>query len=223
MIGNDYERGRMTDDHAEEVSTYQAEFDERATVTTQIVPTEVRLGAAVRRLRLEHRLTLADLASGAGISTAMLSRLETGAASASIDVMERVSQALGVPLSFIFRLIEEPDGDVQLVKVADQAEVVRTGTRHGHTYRILSINRGPKKQFEPFLITMDNEKQAYPRFQHPGTEFIYMLEGRMRYRCGSKVYDLDTGDALTFPGTTIHGPEEVFDEKIRFITVIIYD
>ncbi|CAM5761448.1 MerR family transcriptional regulator [Labrys miyagiensis] len=203
---------------------FQAEFEQRSSVTqTDPVPIEVRLGRAVRRLRLEHDLTLADLAAGAGISIAMMSRLETGASAASIDVMERVSQALGVQLSFLFRMIESPDGEARLLKVADQAEVVRTGTRQGHTYRVLSFSKGPNKHFEAFLITMDNEKQSYPRFQHSGTEFIYMLKGRIRYRCGANVYDLDAGDALTFPGRVIHGPEEVIDEMIHFITVIMYD
>ncbi|TCQ06179.1 XRE family transcriptional regulator [Rhizobium sp. PP-F2F-G36] len=203
---------------------FQVEFEARSAVTqTEPVPVEIRLGAVVRRLRLEHNLTLAELAAGAGISTAMMSRLETGAAAASIDVMERVAQALGVQMSFLFRMIESPSGEAQLLKVADQAEVVRTGTRHGHTYRVLSFSKGHRKSFEAFLITMDNEKQAYPRFQHAGTEFIYMLKGRLRYRCGSKVYDLDAGDALTFPGKVIHGPEDVIDDHISFITVIMYE
>lgn len=201
---------------------FEQDFVQRSSVAGPI-PIEQRLGAVIRTLRLEHRLTLSDLATAAGISTAMLSRLETGGTSASLDVMQRLAQALGVPLSFVFKSIEEPHEEAQLIRVAEQVEVVRTGTRHGHTYRMLSYNRGPNKRFEPFLITMDNEKQAYPRFQHPGTEFIYMLQGSMQYRCGAKVYDLSPGDALTFSGSEIHGPETVVDEKIQFITVIVYD
>jgi quercetin dioxygenase-like cupin family protein len=102
-------------------------------------------------------------------------------------------------------------------------EVVRSGTKHGHTYRLLSYHRGPRKAFEPFLINMDKDSESYPRFQHPGTEFIYMLSGRMEYRFGERTFLIEPGDAFTFSGNVLHGPEKLLDNRIQFITIIIYD
>jgi hypothetical protein len=69
-------------------------------------------------------------------------------------------------------------------------EVVRRGTKKGHTYHLLAYDQGPTKVFEPFLITIDHESETFPIFEHPGTEFIYMLEGEIEYRHGQNTYVL---------------------------------
>ncbi|MFD1331226.1 helix-turn-helix domain-containing protein [Methylopila musalis] len=195
---------------------------ERAEVSKAVLPIDQRAGSAIREHRLERSLTLAELASAAGMSVAMLSRIENGQSAASLDVLERICAALGVDMSTLFRAIEDTSGTAQLVKAGDQMEVVRTGTKHGHTYRLLSYHKGPRKIFEPFFIEMDQMSEVYPRFQHPGTEFIYMLSGRMEYRFGDKTFLLEQGDALTFAGSVIHGPETLLDEHIQFISIIVY-
>ncbi|MCK1722416.1 helix-turn-helix transcriptional regulator [Bradyrhizobium sp. 141] len=180
------------------------------------------MGAAIRRARLERGLTLSDLESAANISVPMLSRFENGQSTASLVMLERICAALGTDLSILFREVEQTTGEAQLIKAADQMEVVRSGTKHGHTYRLLSYHKGPRKIFEPFLINMDKESESYPRFQHPGTEFIYMLSGRMEYRFGDRTFLVEPGDAFTFSGDVLHGPEKLLDDRIEFITIIIY-
>jgi mannose-6-phosphate isomerase-like protein (cupin superfamily) len=108
------------------------------------------------------------------------------------------------------------------VKAGKGMEVVRRGTTKGHTYHLLAYDQGPVKLFEPFLITMDDEAEVFPTFEHPGTEFIYMLQGKMEYRHGNRSYLLQPGDALTFRGSVAHGPERLIKLPIRFITVIMY-
>lgn len=186
------------------------------------VPLEGRIGAAIKRRRVEANLTLADLSAGAGLSSAMLSRIENGMATASLDALERISIAVGVNLSDLFRESESRQGSAQLVKKAEQMEVVRVGTKYGHTYRLLSYDRGPRKLFEPFFIELDKKSESFPRFAHPGTEFIYMLQGRMEYRFGEQTYLVEPGDAFTFSGNVVHGPERVLDERVRFLAIIIY-
>jgi len=186
------------------------------------IPIEQKIGAVIRQQRLANGLTLSDVASGAGLSRAMLSRVETGRATASLEKLERICAALGISMSDVFRKIEGKRGFAQHIKRNEQMEVVRTGTRHGHTYRLLSYERGPTKTFEPFLIEMDKESEVFPRFRHPGTEFIYMLSGRMEYRFGDGTYLLEPGDTLTFSGEVEHGPEALLDEKVQFLAVMVY-
>ncbi len=185
-------------------------------------PLELRIGSVVKRKRLAANLTLSDLSAGAGLSSAMLSRIENGMASASLDALERLCSAVGIGLSDLFRETEAKQGSAQLVKRAEQMEVVRVGTRYGHNYRLLSYDRGPNKVFEPFLIEMHKKSESYPRFSHPGTEFIYMLQGRMEYRFGEHAYLIEPGDAFTFSGDVVHGPEKLIDDRITFLAIIFY-
>lgn len=185
-------------------------------------PLEKRLGRVLRQHRLRNGLTLSQLAAGTGISSAMLSRIETGAAMASFETLSRLTKTMGLTLSALFRELEVPQGHAQLVKSGEGMEVVRSGTRKGYAYRLLAYSQGPQKLFDPFLITMDHESEVYPRFEHPGTEFIYILEGRMEYRHGDKTYLLEPGDTLTFSGEIVHGPEKLLDDDIKFLDVIVY-
>lgn len=187
------------------------------------VPLEKRIGNVLRNRRASANLTLAEVSAGAGISSAMLSRIENGAAAASLDSLERVCEALGIGMAELFQETDQQNGMAQLIKRGDQMEVVRVGTKHGHTYRLLSYDRGPRKIFEPFFIEMDKKSLSWPRFSHPGTEFIYMLQGRMEYRFGERTYILEPGDAFTFSGNVVHGPERLLDERAKFLSIIIYN
>jgi transcriptional regulator with XRE-family HTH domain len=181
------------------------------------------LGNFVRKYRLDQRLTLADVSARAGISRGMLSKIENGQTSASLSTLTKVARALGVTLSTMFSNYDVPVGGAQHVKAGQGIEVVRRGTKRGHTYHLLAYDRGPAPQFfEPFLITITDESEVFPRFEHSGIEFLYMLEGKLEYRHGQLTYVLEPGDSLTFRGETPHGPERLVDVPIRFLTIINY-
>lgn len=180
------------------------------------------LGGTIREFRQKDHLTIADVAAQAGISRGMLSKIENGQVATSLDTLSRIARALGVSLAHLFRYYDVPSGGAQLVRSGAGMEVVRRGTRCGHTYHLLAYDQGPQKTFEPFLITMDDASEIFPTFEHPGTEFLHMLEGRIEYRHGQHTYMLGPGDSLTFRGSVPHGPERLVELPIKFLAVIVY-
>lgn len=180
------------------------------------------LGTALRDKRIAHGLTIAEVSELAGISRGMLSKIENGQSATSLETLHRLARALGISLSALFRDVDVIDGNAQLVRADEGMEVVRRGTRRGHTYRLLAYDQGPRKLFEPFLISFDDASEVFPTFQHPGTELIYMLQGRMAYRHGKDTYEIGPGDTLTFRGDVPHGPEMLIETPIRFLAIIVY-
>jgi DNA-binding XRE family transcriptional regulator len=180
------------------------------------------LGNTIRQLRQQNGLTIADVADRAGISRGMLSKIENAQTATSLETVSKLAHALGVSMRTLFRHYDVPGGGAQLVKHGEGMEVVRRGTKRGHTYHLLAYDQGPTKLFEPFLITIDSESEVFPTFEHPGTEFIYMLEGQIEYRHGQNTYVLNPGDALTFRGEIPHGPEKLLKCPIRFLSMILY-
>lgn len=180
------------------------------------------IGPTLRKQRLAQGLTLADVATLAGVSRGMLSKIENGQVSTSLDTLHQIVSALGITLTQLFRNFDVPEGSAQHVKSGEGLEVVRRGTKRGHTYHLLAYDQGPQKQIEPFLITMDDASEVFPTFTHPGIEFIYMLEGRIEYRHGRDTYLLEPGDSLTFLGSVPHGPEQLIEVPIRFLAIINY-
>jgi transcriptional regulator with XRE-family HTH domain len=183
---------------------------------------EASVGTAIRELRQRDGLTIAVVAEQAGVSRGMLSKIENGQTSAGMDTLARIARALGVSMSMLFSKYDATAASAQHVKKGAGMEVVRRGTKSGHTYHLLAYDQGPVKLFEPFLITIEDDSQRYPSFEHPGTEFLYMLAGRLEYRCGQDTYVLEPGDALSFPGEVPHGPERLLKFPIKFLSVIVY-
>ena len=180
------------------------------------------VGKAARRLRLAQGLTLQDVAARAGISRAMLSRLETGDAMPSLDTLASLTTALGVSLTDLLHGFGVDSSPAQLVRRGEGLEVVRRGTKRGHTYHLLASNRGPRRLFEPFLVTLTDRSEVFPGFEHPGIEFIYILKGELTYRHGDESYPLKPGDALTFSGRVQHGPEKLIRLPIVMLSIIMY-
>jgi transcriptional regulator with XRE-family HTH domain len=181
-----------------------------------------QIGATVRRLRSSMGLTLGEVAKRSNVSAGMLSRLENGDVSPSLETLAALTAALGVPLGTLFGDIGKPRGGAQHVPRGQGLEVVRRGTKRGHTYHLLAAERGPRRAFEPFLVTLNDKSEVFPGFEHPGTEFIYLLEGSLTYRHGDETHLLKAGDALTFVGSVPHGPEKLLKTPIRMLSIIIY-
>jgi transcriptional regulator with XRE-family HTH domain len=180
------------------------------------------IGRVARRIREELGLTLASVAQRARISSGMLSRLETGRVSPSLETIVALAEVLGVRPALLLQEIGDEQGDAQHVPCAQGLEVVRRGTKRGHTYHLLAAQRGPHKVFEPFLVTLTDKSEVFPGFQHAGTEFIHILSGEIRYRHGKESYLLKEGDSLSFRGDIAHGPERLIKIPIRMLSIIIY-
>ena len=182
----------------------------------------LQVGRNVRRLRQERGVNLSDLAASAGISLAMLSRLEKGDVTPSLETLVALADALGTSAATLLKDEVAQQSDAQLVSKGEGLEVVQRGTRRGHTYHLLASDRGPKRVFEPYLVTLTSKSEVFPEFDHPGVEFIHILEGSLKYRHGPESYLLKPGDSLTFRGDVPHGPDKLLKLPVRMLSIIIY-
>lgn len=184
---------------------------------------EVAIGREVRAFRNKLGITASDLARSAGLSLGMLSKIENGVTSASLTTLQRLSKALGVPVTSLFRRFEERR-DAVFVSAGQGLLIERRGTRAGHQYQLLGHTGGVSGAVvvEPYLITLTEESDVFPLFQHSGLELIYMLEGEVVYRHADKLYPMKPGDSLFFDADAPHGPDELVKLPIRFLSVISY-
>ena len=175
----------------------------------------------VRSRRLEIGLNVGQLAERTGISKGMLSKIENAQTSPSLSTLERLSSALDMPVTSMFRGLAE-ERDAVFVKAGSGPEIVRKGTRAGHTYELLGTLRGPYKRIEPLLVSLVESTEVFPLFQHPGIEILYMLDGTMEYSYGREHYRMERGDTLQFEGDIPHGPTKLVKLPIRFLSITIY-
>lgn len=176
----------------------------------------------VKRARQDEGLKLTDVARISGISQGMISKIENAQVSTSLETLSKLCNAIGLPISKLFHDYDRPDGGAHFTRSGEGLEVVRRGTDKGHTYQLLTYQRGGKRNFEPFLVTMDDLSEVFPTFSHPGEEFIYLLKGQLIYRHGNHLYEMGPGDSLTFEAETPHGPEKLIEVPLQLLSIINY-
>ena len=148
------------------------------------------IGLKLRSLRNKKHLTLSRLAAETGLSTALLSKLETDRMIPTLPTLATITRVYGVGMSYFF---SEPSRHTLSI------------TRKAH---FQSEGRGP----EPFRITPLNASTEDPRLLAQMSEFvpggvgssvdcfressgvIYVLEGRLQLEAGGLEEILDAGD-----------------------------
>ncbi|MEV6013096.1 XRE family transcriptional regulator [Streptomyces sp. NPDC051976] len=195
--------------------------DRRVSEAVDELALEETIARNVRRLRQHHGASVGEMAARIGISKAMLSKIENAQTSCSLSTLARVAAAFDVPVTSLFRGADT-ERQASFVKAGSGTAIVRNGTQVGHSYELLGTLRGEHKRLESLLVTLTRSSEVYPLFQHAGTEFIYLLEGVMDYGHSRAVYRLHPGDSLQFDGEGAHGPVELVETPIRFLSVIAF-
>lgn len=182
---------------------------------------EVAIGLQVRELRKKTNSSAQKIAKQAGISTALLSRVEHGSVSASLNTLNNIASALGVPFASLFQQISKRN-IAAVVKSGSGQEIQRAGSSIGQHYYMLGIPLDGPMQVEPCLITIDRKSKPHTTFQHDGIEMIHILKGAMTYRHSSRSYQLEIGDTFSFDARFPHGPEKFDKLPLHFLSVISY-
>ena len=184
---------------------------------------EVAIGREVRGFRRQQEITVAELSNLTGLSVGMLSKIENGNTSPSLTTLQTLANALSVPLTSFFRRFEESREAVH-TPTGEGVEIDRAGTRANHQYQLLGHigSNASGVIVEPYLITLTDQSDTFPTFQHGGIETIYMLQGEVDYRHGENVHSLKPGDTLFFDADAPHGPEKLVQLPARYLSIIAY-
>lgn len=182
---------------------------------------EQAIGLRVRQQRKEAQLTVAELAAAAEISPGMLSKIENGQISPSLNTLQTLASALNVPIALLFSSFEQRR-DCSFVKSGEGVIIRRRGTKVGHQYQLLGHSLGGDVVVEPYLITLSEDAVPYTAFQHDGIEFIYMLTGEVEYAHADRTYFLKPGDAILFDSAAPHGPVNLIHSPMTYLSIIVY-
>lgn len=181
---------------------------------------ESAIGQEVRSHRHAQGMTVSELASKTGISMGMLSKIENGNISPSLNTLSQLALALDMPISLLFRRFEDKR-EAQVVKAGEGREIARPGSPAGHKHFLLGHLPTTRNgvAMEPCQITLDHSSKPFTGLTHDGVEWIHVQEGALRFRHGDDVYDLEAGDSFFFDATAPHGPEELLRIPVRLLSV----
>ncbi len=178
-----------------------------------------RIGAQVRALRMAADVSGGALAKTSGISASMLSRIERGLVSPSVETLERLAQGLHVPTSRFFS-DQARRTDFCHVRAGHGVLVDRIGAVADYRYELLGHLLSGNLFVEPYLVTLLPGADPYVTFQHPGLKFLYFLSGEVRYRYGGRTAEVRAGDSLLFDATALHGIEAIQTQPVSYLSVV---
>lgn len=178
-----------------------------------------RIGHQVRALRVASGASGGELATSSGVSRSMLSRIERGLVSPSVETLDRIANGLGVPVSRFFS-DQTSRTDFSFVPAGKGIRVDRVGAVAGYRYELLGHQLSGNLFVEPYLVTLLPEAEPYVTFQHPGIKFLHLLTGRVSYRYGGRVVKLTPGDSLQFDATALHGIETIDEGPVSYLSVV---
>jgi transcriptional regulator with XRE-family HTH domain len=172
--------------------------------TTELARTSPEaLGARVRALREAMDLSLRDLAERSGVSAPMLSQVERGETSPTLQVAARIAAGLELRLSQLLRLDEE--GAVTIVRRDER----RAGSAaHGHSYEVLTPPLpGQRAELSRHTLAPGavTGGPGDPPMHEPGSRETAVLEaGMLVLACDGERYELAAGDCVTFDADLPH-------------------
>lgn len=145
----------------------------------------------LRSLRKTLGLSLADLSARSNLSPSTISRIETGKRAISLDVLLPLAAALQIGMDSLLDVHSDDDVVIHPVR-----------TRSGeHTTWMLSRPTATtvalKMRLEP------TDRRSTQRI-HPGHDWFFVTEGRVRLRLGEREVVVETGEAAEFATMTPH-------------------
>lgn len=180
---------------------------------------EVTIGKEVRAYRRQRGITLVELARAAGLSLGMMSKIENGITSASLSTLRALSQALGVPLTALFRTFDADQQEPLFLRAGTEKPTERDVSSSGYQRLLACLgSASPEAAVVPCLVTL-NRREEITLLRHPGMKLVYLLEGELGYRHGVRLYHMAPGDGLLFSAEAIHGPCKLARLPVRFVSV----
>jgi transcriptional regulator with XRE-family HTH domain len=156
----------------------------------------------LRTLRTTLGLSLDELAARANIGASTISRIETGRRTISLDVLVPLAAALQVDLDVLLDV--QRDGDVVIRPAPNKSR--------GRTTWMLSRPTGSTIAVK---IRLEPARKPPAQRVHPGHDWFFVLDGRVRLLLGEREVIVETGEAAEFATMTPHalaaigGPAEL--------------
>ncbi len=148
------------------------------------------IGMKLRTLRTQKGLTLSRLAAETGLSTALLSKLETDRMIPTLPTLATISRVYGVGMSYFF---SEPARHTLSITRKAHLQGNGRGVEVVKSIPLNALSEGPRLEarmieFPPSGVCSTTEGQRETN------GLVYVLEGRLQLDAGGMHELLETGD-----------------------------
>ncbi|MCD6527754.1 MAG: helix-turn-helix domain-containing protein [Desulfuromonas sp.] len=159
------------------------------------------IGKKLKKMRLNNDMTIEGLANKSQVSSNMISRIERGLTTPSVEILMKLAGAFGMSISYFVEEAEKGSTVVYTPKGKGEP-IFFFEDKH----QIISLTQGLRDPgFTVFYDTLEvGCNSGEGEMVHVGEEFAMVLEGQMKVIVEGKSYLLDSGDCLSFKANLPH-------------------
>ncbi len=177
-----------------------------------------QIAMRMKELREISGYSIESIAREFKIEEDVYEKYEKGEADIPVSLLLELAHKFKVELTALLTGEEPKLRHYSLVKGGKGASVER---RREYKYLDLGYNFISKK-IETFLVTVPPlaEGEKHHCYNHPGQEFTYLLEGRLKVILDSHEVILSPGDSLYFDSGSSHAMIALDNKPAKFLSVI---
>jgi len=187
-------------------------------MTDSSPPAYVEIAKRLKGLRDALDISREDLARQAGFPLEKVELYESGTAEIPVSYLFEVAKICQIDLTVLMSGKEAHLHNYSLVRKGKGMSVER---RADYDYKSLAY-RFTDSRMEPFLVRVPPKEEKDMTFnEHPGQEFIYVLNGRLEIRLNDQILIMEPGDSLYFTSRTPHALRALDNNEAEFLDVIV--
>ncbi|MFT4803537.1 MAG: transcriptional regulator with XRE-family HTH domain [Psychroserpens sp.] len=166
----------------------------------------IGIGKKIKEIRKASKKTISSVASDAGVSNGLISRIENGRTIPSLPVLLNIINALEVNVSDFFEGMSKASELGYIVsRSRENATIEKEDEARGFSYKYIFGKQLSSIGFEAVLLEVQPNSQR-EKVETDAYEFKYMLSGECIYMIGENEVLLKEGDSLFFDGRIPHVP-----------------
>ena len=183
-------------------------------MTEQIKQIAVR----IKGLRELSGITIETFSKELGVPKELCLEYEKGSTDIPVGFLYKVAGRYGISLSAILTG-EEPRLNVYCVVRRDKGLSVER--RKQYKYENLAFNFINRKA-EPFIVRIPPDSGDPVEFNsHPGQEFNYVIEGKMKIIIDDHEIILNEGDSIYYDSSHKHAMKALNNKPVKMLAIIL--
>jgi transcriptional regulator with XRE-family HTH domain len=183
-----------------------------------VAPAAAGIGEKLRHMRKKAGMTLKEVADSAGCTESMLSKIELGRASPSLDLLSRLAETVGASVAQLF------DGEFKrpvCVYKEGERPVLELGSQKMHSRAILErlvpFDHGRLLNANLHVVPPGGGSAGV--LVHSGEEVGFVIEGYIEITIDKETYLVGPGGSFFFASTLPHSYRNIGTTTARIVWV----
>jgi transcriptional regulator with XRE-family HTH domain len=176
------------------------------------------IGKKLKAIRLKCNLTIQAVSERANVSANMISRIERGLTTPSVEILLRLGSVFDKSINYFVEEVETTH-EIVYSRPGERSRTVFDDEQNLQTESFTAGLRDP--QFTSFLcVVKPNGTSGDADMFHPGDELLYVMKGCLKMTVAGETFLVGEGESLSFKSHLPHRWVNIADGETHVMWVL---